>query len=139
VLAMVAGGLYYSADRHRQKELWKLKQQQDAEEKRAKWIRELEIRDEEDRAVREMMEKRRKKSDGKSAGKEEADQNGAKVSVLDAVKAAEAKKAEGGSTILGSIGGWFGGSKPSSDAASSAAEPPKAEPPEAGSSGTGKK
>jgi hypothetical protein len=59
VLAMVAGGLYYSADRHKQKELWKLKKEQEAEEKRQKWIRELEIRDEEDKAIKEMMSKKR--------------------------------------------------------------------------------
>ena len=62
IVAMVAGGMYYSADRHKQKELRKLQQQQDAEEKRQKWIKELEARDEEDKAVKERLEKRRKRA-----------------------------------------------------------------------------
>ncbi|KAK0610402.1 hypoxia induced protein conserved region-domain-containing protein [Bombardia bombarda] len=61
VIAMVGGGMYYQADRNKQKELWKLQQQEEAEEKRQKWIKELEVRDEEDKALRERLDKRRKK------------------------------------------------------------------------------
>jgi hypothetical protein len=64
VFAMVGGGLYYSSDRHRRKELFKMQQQQEAEDKKARWIRELEIRDEEDRAIKERMDRRRKKAEG---------------------------------------------------------------------------
>lgn len=52
VVAMVAGSMYYSQDRARTKELRELQSQRDAEEKRVKWIRELEARDEEDRAMK---------------------------------------------------------------------------------------
>jgi septal ring factor EnvC (AmiA/AmiB activator) len=62
VVAMVAGGMYYAEDRHKQRELWKLKQQQEAEEKRQKWIRELEARDEEEKAFREKLDQRRKRA-----------------------------------------------------------------------------
>lgn len=67
VVAMVAGGMYYSADRHKKKELWKLQQQQEAEEKRERWIKELEARDEEDKALKERLEKRRKRAAERAA------------------------------------------------------------------------
>ncbi|KAM4058767.1 hypoxia induced protein [Hirsutella rhossiliensis] len=61
VVAMVAGSMYYSKDREKTKELQKLKEQRDAEEKRIKWIRELEVRDEEDKALKARLEQRRQK------------------------------------------------------------------------------
>lgn len=57
VLAMVAGSMYYNQDREKSKELRKIKEETDAEEKRQKWIRELEVRDAEDKAMRTMLEK----------------------------------------------------------------------------------
>ncbi|TQV96438.1 hypothetical protein V2A60_003162 [Cordyceps javanica] len=57
VIAMVAGSMYYNQDREKSKELRKIKGETDAEEKRQKWIRELEARDEEDKAMRAMLEK----------------------------------------------------------------------------------
>ncbi|KAK0724738.1 hypoxia induced protein conserved region-domain-containing protein [Lasiosphaeris hirsuta] len=68
VVAIVAGGMYYSADRNKQKELWKLEQQQDAEEKRQKWIKELEARDDEDKALQARLERRRQRAANRSAG-----------------------------------------------------------------------
>ncbi|SPO02095.1 related to Respiratory supercomplex factor 1, mitochondrial [Cephalotrichum gorgonifer] len=59
IVAIVAGGMYYSQDRARSAELRKLNEQQAAEEKRAKWIQELEARDEEDKAFRARLEKKR--------------------------------------------------------------------------------
>jgi hypothetical protein len=103
VLAMVAGGFYYQADRHRQKELWKLKREREAEEKRQKWIRELEIRDEEDRAVKALMEKRRRKVEG-GRDDEKEDKKERQGSVLDQVQAAQARREE-----KGSWGAWLGG------------------------------
>lgn len=58
VVAMVAGSMYYSKDREKTKELRKLKDERDAEEKRQKWIRELEARDEEDKAMRALIQKK---------------------------------------------------------------------------------
>ncbi|EGX89393.1 mitochondrial hypoxia responsive protein [Cordyceps militaris CM01] len=57
VIAMVAGSMYYNQDRQKTKELRKVKGETDAEEKRQKWIRELEARDDEDKAMRAMLEK----------------------------------------------------------------------------------
>ncbi|KAI5467586.1 altered inheritance of mitochondria protein 31, mitochondrial [Mariannaea sp. PMI_226] len=59
VIAMVAGSMYYNKDRERTKELRKLKEQRDAEEKRLKWIRELEVRDEEEKAFKAHLDKKR--------------------------------------------------------------------------------
>lgn len=60
VVAMVAGSMYYSGDRQKTKELRRLKEEKDAEEKRQSWIRELEARDEEDKLMRAAMEERRR-------------------------------------------------------------------------------
>lgn len=59
MIAMVAGSMYYQKDREKSKELRELKEKRDAEEKRLKWIRELEVRDEEDKAMRARLEQRR--------------------------------------------------------------------------------
>jgi hypothetical protein len=127
---MVAGGMYYAEDRNKQKELWKLKQQQEAEEKRRKWIKELEARDEEDKALREMMDKRRKRAAERTAYTETGT-DGVAAQARAALKEAKAAKegttdgdadttepasqpagSEGKSSsgMLGSLGGWFGGS-----------------------------
>ncbi|KPM45882.1 hypothetical protein AK830_g642 [Neonectria ditissima] len=62
VIAMVAGSMYYNKDREKTKELRKLKEQRDAEEKRIKWIRELEVRDEEEKAMKAHLVNRRKQA-----------------------------------------------------------------------------
>jgi hypothetical protein len=56
VIAMVAGSMYYNKDREKTKELRKLQEQKDNEEKRQKWIRELEARDEEEKAMRARLQ-----------------------------------------------------------------------------------
>jgi hypothetical protein len=102
VLAICAGGLYYGQDRARSKELRKLKEAQDSEEKRAKWIKELEARDEEDKAMR------RKLAEKKLLLEEE------KQKLLEDEKAAVAAashipKNEGG--VLSALSGMWGGKK----------------------------
>jgi hypoxia induced protein len=67
VLAMVAGSMYYNKDRETTKELRKLKEQRDNEEKRQRWIRELEARDEEEKAIRAEIHARKGKSDSAKA------------------------------------------------------------------------
>ncbi|KAL2134317.1 hypothetical protein VTI74DRAFT_514 [Chaetomium olivicolor] len=143
VLAMVAGGMYYAEDRHKQKELWKLRQQQEAEEKRQKWIRELEARDEEEKAIQEMMSRRKKRAAERAAGAAETGTEGVAAQARAAMKeskafkegASEEQAAEGPSQAPESaqkssggwfsLGGWFGGSsKP-------AEEPAKEEKPDA--------
>lgn len=73
VAAMVAGGLYFGAERHKEREHWKMQEQEKAEEKRQKWIRELEARDDEEKELKAMMNKRREKK--KAAGVEAAREN----------------------------------------------------------------
>ncbi|KAJ6786066.1 hypothetical protein PWT90_07739 [Aphanocladium album] len=74
VIAMVAGSMYYNQDRQKSKELRKIKEETDAEEKRQKWIRELEARDDEDKAMRAMLEKKALTQSG-AAGQQDADKN----------------------------------------------------------------
>lgn len=128
VLAMVAGGMYYAEDRNKQKELWKLRALQDAEEKRDKWIKELEARDEEEKALKAMLDKRRKRAADRGTTAETGTEGVAaqaraafresKTAKPDATgeettettsPAADEKSSDSG--VLGSLGGWFGGSK----------------------------
>jgi hypothetical protein len=62
VFAMLAGSMYYSSDREKTKELRKLQEQRDAEEKRDAWIRELEVRDNEEKAMKARIQARRKEA-----------------------------------------------------------------------------
>jgi hypothetical protein len=127
VVAMVAGGMYYAEDRNKQKELWKLKEQQDAEEKREKWIKELEARDEEEKALKAMLEKRRKRAAERTstdtgtegvAAQARAAFRESKTAKQDApdeetteTLSQVADEKTNSSGVLGSLGGWFGGSK----------------------------
>jgi hypothetical protein len=138
VLAMVFGGYYYQNDRHKERELWKLQRERDSEEQRQRWIRELEIRDEEEKALQARIEKRRERAAKRSTGYE--DQGGAKQTTSEAVEHMRAGTkgsalAEGasdtptkvvaqgdvgsetisiekkeGTSLFGSLGGLFGGS-----------------------------
>ncbi|PNY29847.1 Respiratory supercomplex factor 1, mitochondrial [Tolypocladium capitatum] len=94
VIAMVAGSMYYSRDREKTKELRKLKEQRDAEEKRQKWIRELEVRDDEEKAMKARLEKRIHRGQAKPDGE---------------VESATATQGTGG--ILGKMGLWSRGVK----------------------------
>ena len=127
VVAMVAGGMYYAEDRNKQKELWKLKEQQNAEEKREKWIKELEARDEEEKALKAMIEKRRKRAAERTstdtgtegvAAQARAAFRESKTAKQDATDeetteppSQVADEKTNSSGVLGSLGGWFGGSK----------------------------
>ncbi len=55
LVAMIGGTLYYKSDRLKRKEYVKMKDKQKEQEKREQWIRELEIRDQEDREWREKL------------------------------------------------------------------------------------
>lgn len=103
ILAIVAGGMYYSQDRSRSSELRKLQEQQSSEEKRAKWIRELEARDDEEKALRARLEAKRKSGAGASYGDVTAESGGAQ----------ELKKgAKEGPGVLDALGnGWGGNGK----------------------------
>ncbi|KAM0335517.1 hypothetical protein ACHAQA_000565 [Verticillium albo-atrum] len=112
VLAMIAGSMYYNKDREATKELRKLKEERDSEEKRQKWIRELEIRDEEDKAMRARVMNRRAKADGAKAAdasSTQAENSESKGGVLGALglsgsssgwgKAGEAPPTEAGKAV----------------------------------------
>jgi hypothetical protein len=93
VLAMVGGGMYYAEDRNKRKELGKLKQQQEAEEKRQRWIKELEARDEEEKALQEMMDKKRKRASERTT-RPETGSEGIAAQARAAFKEAKAAKGE---------------------------------------------
>lgn len=59
IVAMAAGSMYWQEDREKRKEYDTLQQQKKAQEKRDAWLRELEARDEEDKAMKAKIEKRR--------------------------------------------------------------------------------
>ncbi|KAH6847023.1 altered inheritance of mitochondria protein 31, mitochondrial [Chaetomium sp. MPI-CAGE-AT-0009] len=132
VLAMVGGGMYYAEDRNKRKELGKLKQQQEAEEKRQKWIKELEARDEEEKALQEMMDKKRKRASERAA-RAETGTEGVAAQARAAFKEAKAGKGEAAGaekteapsqpadgekkpSSSGFLGGWFGSSSKTPEA-----------------------
>lgn len=114
VVAMVAGGLYFGAERHKEREAWKAEQAEKDEEKRQRWIRELEARDDEEKSLKAMIDRKRerKQAAGQDAARESFRAAEAKrleseaVSAAEATPADEAKKAAAGS----GWGGWFAGS-----------------------------
>ncbi|OTB00705.1 hypothetical protein M426DRAFT_39281, partial [Hypoxylon sp. CI-4A] len=61
VMAMVAGGAYYGADREKRKELIKLEAQQRAEERHQKWLKELEVRDDEEKQLKAAIKRRQER------------------------------------------------------------------------------
>ena len=89
---MLGGSYYYNADRLKRKEFTDLVKQKKAQEKREAWIRELEARDEEDRAWREKLGKVRdlKREEAEVAALEEKRRREARSddgrSVIEAVK-----------------------------------------------------
>jgi hypothetical protein len=62
ILAMAAGSMYWQKDREKRKEYEKLQAEQQRVEKREAWLRELEARDEEQKAMRAKMQKRRERT-----------------------------------------------------------------------------
>jgi len=57
ILAMVVGSLYWKTDRQKRKEFENLVMEQNAQAKRDAWVRELEARDEEEKALRAKRER----------------------------------------------------------------------------------
>ncbi|KAI8684974.1 Respiratory supercomplex factor 1, mitochondrial [Fusarium keratoplasticum] len=108
VIAMLAGSMYYQKDREKSKELRQLQEQRDAEEKRLKWIRELEARDDEEKAMKARLEQRRQLVQAQRA--EEAE---AAAAAAAATTTEEKPEATSGGTggILGRIGLWPQGEK----------------------------
>ncbi|KAI1812962.1 mitochondrial hypoxia responsive domain-containing protein [Poronia punctata] len=156
VLAMVAGGAYYGEDRKKRKELIKLEAEQRAEERNQKWLRELEVRDEEDKKLQAAMKRKRERLEQKRAGKggvkegeeegdkgKERDPNMASTTTIAATPATTMTEVsgEGGeakdsakkeSKVLSALsetkGGWFGSSKKTENAAEQSGSDPKPDP-----------
>lgn len=102
VVAMVAGSMYYSKDREKTKELRKLKDERDAEEKRQKWIRELEARDEEDKTMRALIHRKQSNLAGQS-------------------DSASGEQTQGTGGVLGKMGLWSKGEQAAAEAATAEA------------------
>ncbi|KAI1252182.1 hypothetical protein MGN70_006755 [Eutypa lata] len=110
VVAIVAGGAYYGKDREKRAELIKLEAQQRAEDRHQRWLRELEVRDEEEKELQETMRKRRERVERKrSADAEAAVVEGDGAGKVQDMK--EGGSGGGGGGVLGALssaGGWFG-------------------------------
>ncbi|KAI1368237.1 mitochondrial hypoxia responsive domain-containing protein [Xylaria arbuscula] len=136
VLAMVAGGAYYGADRDKRKELIKLEAQKRAEDRNQKWLHELEVRDEEDKKLQAAMKRKRDRLEQKRLEEQGSEQE-PKVATAstDTTTTAAASasadsegKAEGGSGVLGALsdaGSWFGTKKGSAESTQANTEVPK--------------
>ena len=112
VAAMVAGGLYYSEDRRKTKEARAAQKARDEEDKKARWLRELEARDAEDKDLKAEVERRKagrrspagSGSSGAGAGTSskiamEVDKLKKEVQELEAEVAQDAKKSSWGSWL----------------------------------------
>lgn len=106
IFAMLAGSLYYSKDREKSAELRKLQEQKDAEKTRDNWIRELEARDNEEKAMRARILEKREKA-AAAAAAEAAAEAGESGKVLQEVR--EKEKESGG--LLGKMGLWSAAEK----------------------------
>ncbi|KAL6876496.1 hypoxia induced protein conserved region domain-containing protein [Trichoderma novae-zelandiae] len=107
VIAMVAGSMYYSKDREKTKELRKLKEERDAEEKRQRWIHELEVRDEEEKRMRATIVQRQSELAGRSDPA--------------AAAAAAEEQTQGTGGVLGKMGLWSRAEKAAVEAEAEAA------------------
>lgn len=129
VCAIVAGGAYYGKDREKRQELIKLEAQQRAEERNAKWLRELEVRDQEEQQLQDHINRRRERRQQqvKEAAKNPtaaATPSGEATPDGEGQVPLEGKKE--GSGVLGALsqtgGSWFGSGKKNEDASTSSNE-----------------
>ena len=88
LIAIMGGAYYYKTDRMLRQEIYFAKEEKKAKEKKNAWIKELEIRDQEDRDLRAKIQRLNGSDkdavEGESSGHEEIGR-----SVLDAVKKVE--------------------------------------------------
>lgn len=126
IVAMVAGGVYFSEDRKRSKEMREAKKAAEEEEKRTKWLRELEARDKEDSERKAIVAERKRLAAGGEVQKPsvsseaqkllDAKRDSAELAQIDQrmgeLEAGAAQKNASGRTSWRS---WFGGSGTPSD------------------------
>ncbi len=138
VVAMVAGGAYYGADREKRKELIKLEAQKRADERNQKWLHELEVRDEEDKKLHAAMKRKRERLEQRRAEERDGEQEPkvATASATTTPTTAASADPEGktdvppqetrrSSSVLGALsngGGWFGTKKGPADQTKADAE-----------------
>ncbi|KAK1999129.1 hypothetical protein LX36DRAFT_655843 [Colletotrichum falcatum] len=113
VLAMLAGSIYYNKDRERTAELRKIKEAKDAEEKRQRWIRELEARDHEEKALKAMLQDKRARLEAAKSGADGA-----------AEASADGEKPKSGGGVLAALGLSAWGGKPGEEGSAASAAPP---------------
>jgi hypothetical protein len=58
IAVLIVGNLYWQKDRMKRKDYEKMKAENERMEKRGRWLKELEMRDEEDKAWKERMAKK---------------------------------------------------------------------------------
>jgi hypothetical protein len=66
IAALVVGNLYWQKDRVKRKEYEKLVEEKERQEKRDRWLRELEMRDQEEKAFKARLANRRASEANKS-------------------------------------------------------------------------
>ncbi|KAH6672493.1 altered inheritance of mitochondria protein 31, mitochondrial [Halenospora varia] len=121
LVAMVAGSMYWDADRKKRKEFEGVVSERKAKEKQEAWIKELEARDREEKEMKALREKRR------ARGREEVEKIKTKVPenvvkaveekvepALKKIEAATEHVEEKGKGIMDRAYGMFGG-KPSAE------------------------
>jgi hypothetical protein len=119
VCAIVAGGAYYGQDREKRKELIKLEAQQRAEDRHQKWLRELEVRDGEEKQLRDHLKRRQERVQAKRVEETKGTDGGSNTSLVaettsDAEGQVPVQENKEGSGVLGALtsaGGWFGTGK----------------------------
>lgn len=127
IIAIVGGGIYLADDRKKEREQWALERQQKQQAQNEKWIKELEARDAEDKALRERLARRRelRKAGGAvSDAIAEAELEAQLVAAAERearAAAAAAAGGNGGGGVLAALGGFFGGGAKKSETNSTAA------------------
>ena len=97
LLACVGGSMYYKAEREQRKALEQALDEKKAQEKRDAWLRELEIRDQEDRDWRErhaQMEMKAKEAEKLGSQKEEVKETQKREIDMDVVRSPAEKEEE---------------------------------------------
>lgn len=99
---MVAGSIYWDADRKKRKEFEGAVSERKAKEKNEAWIRELEARDQEEKEIQALREKRMRRAKGSQKVGEKVERK---------IEEVAEKVEEEGKGIMARVGGIFGDGK----------------------------
>jgi len=100
LVAMIAGSMYWKSDRQKRKEFDSVVKERKAKEKNELWIKELEARDEEEKAIRAERERKMRRLAPEKAGRAEqfkATESAKYAAALDEQLAGQGKDREGAS------------------------------------------